>query len=314
MEKDETKMPFFDAVLMISFGGPERPDEVMPFLENVVRGKGVPRERLLEVARHYEPFGGVSPINTQSQALLALLLNELNAHGPTVSVYWGNLYWHPMLADVLRQMADDGVCRALAFITSAFDSYSGRRQCIEEIDRAREEIGAEAPQVEYLREFYSHPGFIEPTAERVESALGEVPDERRSAARLIYTAHSIPAAMAKKCDYEVQLREACRLVSELLGRSEWQLAYHSRSGRPQQQWLGPQIGDHLREICRNGEIDDVVLVPIGFVCENIEIVYDLDVEVAALCEKLGINMVRAAVVGSHPRFVQMIRKLIAERV
>ena len=286
----------------------------MPFLENVVQGKNVPHERLLEVARHYEPFGGVSPINTQSRALLASLLNELNAHGPTVPVYWGNLYWHPMLADVLRQMADDGVRRALAFVTSAFDSYSGRRQCIEEIDRARKEIETEAPQIEYLREFYNNPGFIEPTAERVESALGEVPDERRAAARLIYTAHSIPAAMAKKCDYEVQLREACRLVSELLGRSERQLAYHSRSGRPQQQWLGPQIGDYLRETCRNGEVDDVVLVPIGFVCENIEIVYDLDVEVAALCEKLGINMVRAAVVGSHPRFVQMIRELIAERV
>ncbi len=314
MEKDETKIPSCDAVLMISFGGPERPDEVMPFLENVVQGKNVPHERLLEVARHYEPFGGVSPINTQSRALLASLLNELNAHGPTVPVYWGNLYWHPMLADVLRQMADDGVRRALAFVTSAFDSYSGRRQCIEEIDRARKEIETEAPQIEYLREFYNNPGFIEPTAERVESALGEVPDERRAAARLIYTAHSIPAAMAKKCDYEVQLREACRLVSELLGRSERQLAYHSRSGRPQQQWLGPQIGDYLRETCRNGEVDDVVLVPIGFVCENIEIVYDLDVEVAALCEKLGINMVRAAVVGSHPRFVQMIRELIAERV
>jgi ferrochelatase len=314
MEKDETKIPSCDAVLMISFGGPERPDEVMPFLENVVRGKDVPRERLSEVARHYEPFGGVSPINTQSRALLAALLNELNAHELNIPVYWGNLYWHPMLTDVLRQMADDGVRRALAFVTSAFDSYSGRRQCIEQIEQAGEEIGSEAPQVEYLREFYNHPGFIEPTAERVESALEEVPDERRAAARLIYTAHSIPAAMAKQCDYEMQLHEACRLVSELLSRSEWRLAYHSRNGRPQQQWLGPQIGDHLRETCRSGEIDDVVLVPIGFVCENIEIVYDLDVEVAALCEKLGINMVRAAAVGSHPRFVQMIRELIAERV
>jgi len=308
--------PPYDAVLLVSFGGPERLQDVVPFLENVVRGKQVPGDRLAEIAEHYKLFDGVSPINAQNRALLAALLNELAAHGPALPVYWGNLNWHPMLVDTLRQMADDGLRRALAFVTSAFSSYPGCRQYLEAIEHARRAIGSEAPQVDKIRVFYNHPGFIEPMAERVDAALAEVPGSRRSAARIIYTAHSIPVAMAKKSPYEEQLREACRLVSERLGRADWELAYQSRSGPADQPWLEPDVGDYLRNMKQKHrqELCDVVLVPIGFVCEHMEIVYDLDVVLAELCAELEINLVRCATVGCHPRFVQMIRQLVQERM
>ncbi len=304
----------YDAVLLVSFGGPERPDEVMPFLENVVRGKNVPPQRLAEIARHYERFDGLSPINAQARALLAALVNGLRAHDSMLPVYWGNRNWHPLLADTIRQMADDGVRHALAMVTSAFSSYSGCRQYLEDIERARQETGPNAPLVDKLRVFYNHPGFVEPMAERVEAALAEIPAGRRSAARIVYTAHSIPVSMAQNCAYEEQLHEACRLVSQLVGRSDWQLVYQSRSGPPSRPWLGPDVADYLRELAPNFAGGDVVIVPIGFVLEHMEIVYDLDVAVRELCEGLGLNMVRAAVVGCHPRFVQMIRELIAERI
>ena len=206
----------YDAFLLVSFGGPEGPDDVLPFLENVVRGKNVPRGRLLEVARRYELFDGTSPLNAQNRVLLAALVGELNALGLALPVYWGNRNWHPLLVDTVRQMADDGVRRALALVTSAFGSYSGCRQYLEDIEDARQEVGPEAPQIEKLRLFYNHPGFIEAMVERVAAALGEIPSERRAAARLIFTAHSIPAAMAEHSPYQRQLREACRLVTEQL--------------------------------------------------------------------------------------------------
>jgi len=307
-------MSSYDAVLLVSYGGPEGPDEVLPFLENVVRGKGVPRERLLAVARHYELFGGVSPINAQNRALLAALVNELNAHGPALPVYWGNRCWHPMLADTVRQMAEDGVRRAVALVTSAFSSYSTCRQYLEAIELAREEVGAGAPRIDKLRVFYNHPGFIEPMAERVAAAFEEIPAERRSAAVLTYTAHSLPVSMAANCAYEQQLRESCRLISERVGRPDWQLVYQSRSGPPSRPWLEPDVRDYLRQLSRESPGADVVIVPVGFLAENMEIVYDLDVEARSVCEELGLNMVRAAVVGSHPRFVRMIRELITERM
>ena len=204
----------YDALLLVSFGGPEGPDDVMPFLENVVRGKDVPRERLLAVARQYESFGGCSPANDQSRALLAAIVGQLNAHGPRLPVYWGNRNWHPLLDDAVGQMAEDGVRHALAFVTSAFGSYPTCRQYLEDIERTRAAVGPDAPQIDKLRLFYNHPGFIEATAERVVEAFAEIPPERRDRARLIYTAHSIPAAMAARSPYEHQLREACRLVSE----------------------------------------------------------------------------------------------------
>jgi protoporphyrin/coproporphyrin ferrochelatase len=306
----------YDAILLVSFGGPEGPDDVMPFLENVVRGKNVPRQRLVEVAQRYELFDGHSPINSQNRALLAVLVDRLNAHGPRLPVYWGNRNWHPMLADAVRQMADDGVRRALAFVTSPFGSYSGCRQYLEDIERARQEVGPEAPQIDKLRLFYNHPGFIEALTDRVAAALAEIPAERRSAAKLVFTAHSIPVAMAKYSPYERQLREACRLVVERVTTQavSHDLVFQSRSGPPDQPWLEPDIRDHIRRLHAAEPIADLVVVPVGFLAENMEVVYDLDVEVHELCDELGINMVRAAVVGSHPRFVEMIRELILERI
>jgi ferrochelatase len=333
----------YDALLLLSFGGPEGPDDVMPFLENVVRGKDVPRERLLEVAEHYQLFDGVSPINAQNRALLAALVAELNAHGPQLPVYWGNRNWHPLLADTVGQMAEDGVCHALALVTSAFGSYSGCRQYLEDIERARQEVGPEAPRIDKLRLYYNHPGFIEAMADRVAAALGEIPAERRSAARLIYSAHSIPVAMAKTSPYEHQLRYACRLVTEQRGRESlclpilptktpdpFVLVFQSRSGPPTQPWLEPDIRDYIRQLHGEGDCPnfrsearengtvpftaDLVIVPIGFLAEQMELVYDLDVEVRQLCDELGINMVRAATVGNHPRLMRMIRELVLERI
>ncbi len=305
----------YDALLLVSFGGPEGMDDVAPFLENVVRGKGVPRERLLEAAEHYELFGGVSPLNAEIRALLAAVVNEFLAGGLSLPVYWGNRNWHPLLADTLRQMADDGIRRALAFVTSAFGSYAGCRQYLEDLARARDEAGPEAPQVDKLRLFYNHPGFIDAMSDRVGTALGEIPQDRRSAARIIFTTHSLPVVMANQCDYEKQVRESCRLVAGQLGRDDWELTYQSRSGPTSQSWLEPDIGDYLRARNKREEkTADVVVAPIGFVCEHMETVYDLDVEVAALCEELGVHMVRAAAPGCHPHFVRMIRELVLERL
>jgi protoporphyrin/coproporphyrin ferrochelatase len=302
----------YDALLLVSFGGPERPDDVMPFLENVVRGKPVPRERLLEVADHYYQFGGVSPINEQNRALLAALAVELAQHGPQLPIYWGNRNWHPFLADTLRQMADDGVRRALAFFTSAYSSYSSCRQYLENIAAARQAVGPRAPQVDKLRAYFNHPGFIEPMTERVRAALEQIPADRRAAAGLLFAAHSIPQTMADTCRYETQLREACRLVADALGRTAWRLVYQSRSGPPTQPWLEPDVRDALRDLAAAGQ-RDVVVAPIGFISDHLEVVYDLDLEAQAVAHELGMNMVRSGAVGAHPKFVTMIRELVEER-
>ncbi|MEX0613203.1 MAG: ferrochelatase [Pirellulales bacterium] len=305
----------YDALLVVSFGGPDGPADVLPFLENVLRGRNVPRASVLEVAEHYYHFGGRSPINDQNRQLIAAIEQEMSAHGLPLPIYWGNRNWHPLLADTLRKMAADGVRRALAFVTSAFSSYSGCRQYREDIARAQQQVGSSAPQIDKLRAFFNHPGFIEPMIERTSTALEQIPSERRDRALLIFTAHSIPLAMAAGCRYEEQLREACRLVSKGVGRGEWRLVYQSRSGPPQQPWLEPDIGDFL--VATHGSartVQDVVVVPIGFISDHMEVLYDLDTEVRQLCDRLGINMVRAATVGTHPRFVQMIRELIEERM
>lgn len=313
IEAGGTPVPY-DALLVVSFGGPERREDVMPFLENVLRGKRVPAERVAEVARHYEHFGGVSPLNEQMRALLAALLAELNAYGPRLAVYWGNRNWHPLLEDTVREMAEDGVRRALAFVTSAFASYSGCRQYLEDIERARQSAGPQAPAIDKLRLFFNHPGFIEAVVGRVQAALDTVPAERRPQAPLLYTAHSLPLAMARQSKYVEQLEEACHLVSQRLGRTECQLAFQSRSGPPHQPWLEPDVGQALTALVRARRPEEVVIVPIGFVCEHMEVAYDLDVEVANLCQGLGVRYIRAATVGTHPRFVRMIRELILERM
>jgi len=299
--------PAYDSVLVLSFGGPENDSEVIPFLENVLRGRNVPRERMLEVAEHYYHFGGRSPINDQNRELIAALREELQRNGPDLPVYWGNRNWHPFLAGTLRQMRDEGRRRALAFATSAFSSYSGCRQYRNDIVRARAEV-EDAPEVDKLRIFYNHPGFIEAMSDRVQDALRELPD-----ARLLYTAHSIPLSMARGSNYVEQLNEACRLVSERLNRADWKLVYQSRSGPPGQPWLEPDILGALREIAAAGSGRGVVIAPIGFLSDHMEVLYDLDTEARAFCEKLGLKVARAGTVGVHPKMISMIRELILER-
>jgi ferrochelatase len=305
--------PSFNALLVVSFGGPEGMDDVIPFLENVLRGRNVPRERLLGVGKHYELFGGVSPINEQNRQLIAALKKELEIKGPNLPIYFGNRNWHPLLADTLRQMRDDGIQNALAFVTSAYSSYSSCRQYLENIAEARRVVGDGAPRVEKIRAFYNHPLFIEANVENARAALQKIPREQRAKAHLVFTAHSIPISMAKNCDYEAQLKEASRLIAEALGVAQWRLVFQSRSGSPAQPWLGPDISDYLREIHTAG-VTDVVVAPIGFVSDHMEIIYDLDTEAAALCRELGLNMIRAATAGTHPLFVEMIRELIMERI
>jgi ferrochelatase len=298
-----------DAILLLSFGGPDRPEEVMPFLENVLRGRNVPRERMLEVAEHYHHFGGRSPINDQNRALLEALRKVLSDAGPDIPVYWGNRNWRPLLADTLRQMTADGVRRAFAFVTSAYSSYSGCRQYLEDIARARAAVGPDAPEVLKLRVFYNHPAFIEIMADRVRAALDRVAPERRAAA-----AHSVPVSMAESSRYVQQVEEACRLVAERAGVTQYRLVYQSRSGAPGQPWLGPDVLEYLRELAGGGSASDIVLAPIGFISDHMEVVYDLDTEARELCDRLGLNMVRAETVGADPRFAAMIRELVLERL
>lgn len=303
----------YDAILIVSFGGPEGMDDVMPFLENVLRGRNVPRERMLGVAKHYELFGGVSPINGQNRKLIAALQEELEANGPHLPVYFGNRNWHPLLVETLGKMRDDGVKNALAFVTSAYSSYSSCRQYLEDIERACAAVGPDAPRVEKLRAFYNHPGFIEANVANIQTALQQIPEVQRSEAQLVFTAHSIPESMARNCDYEAQLQEASRLVAEALRLEKWKLVFQSRSGSPAQPWLGPDVCDYLRELPAAG-IKDVAIAPIGFVSDHMEIIYDLDTEAMALCRELGLDMVRAATAGTHPAFIAMIRELILERL
>jgi ferrochelatase len=289
-------VPGFDALLIVSFGGPEKSEDVIPFLDNVLRGRGVPRERMLQVAEHYYHFGGRSPINDQNRELIAALRNAIS-----IPIYWGNRNWHPLLADTIRQMRDDGVRRAVAFATSAFGSYSGCRQYAENIQRARAEIGEGAPEIVKIPPYSQHPLFIEAMADRVRAALAQLPG------RLIFTAHSIPVSVAQTSPYVQQLEAASRRVAEAVGVREWKLVYQSRSGPPAQPWLGPDICEYLREVRT-----DAVIAPIGFLSDHMEVIYDLDVEARAVCDELGVRMVRAATVGTHPAIIRMIAELIGQ--
>ncbi len=303
-----------DALLLVSFGGPEGPDDVLPFLRNVTAGRGIPDERLAVVATQYDLFGGVSPLNETNRALVALLEAELAEHGPPLPVYWGNRNWDPYLVDVLTTMRDDGVRRALAFATSAFSSYSGCRQYREDLARAQLAVGDGAPEIHKLRPYWDHPGFIEPLARNVGDALATLPAALRTTARIVFTAHSIPMSSATTSDYEVQLREAARLVADRVpGGLGWDLVFQSRSGPPTQPWLEPDIVDHLTalhaDVC-----DAVVVVPLGFTSDHLEVRFDLDTQARARADELGLPMARAATVGNDPAFVAMVRELVDEVV
>ena len=303
----------YDAILVLSFGGPEGVDDVIPFLENVTRGRGVPPERLAEVAEHYYHFGGVSPINAQNRALIAALETDLKEHGIDLPIYFGNRNWHPLLADTLRQMKDDGVQRALAFVTSAFSSYSSCRQYREDLAVATAEVGDGAPAIDKIRVFYNHRGFLEPVAEHLRAAIEQFPAERRDQVRVLFTAHSIPMSMATTSAYEAQLRDAMAIVSDLAGVRHSTLCYQSRSGSPSVPWLEPDFADVMTDLHADGHTD-VIVCPIGFVSDHLEVLFDLDEEGAEHAAELGMTYVRAATVGTHPRFVAMIRELIEERM
>lgn len=320
----------FDAVLVLSFGGPEKPDDVMPFLRNVVSGRNVPDERLAEVATQYDRFGGVSPINEQNRTLIAALETELRSADIDLPIYWGNRNWHPFLDDTVQQMADDGVRSALVYVTSAFGSYSGCRQYRENLAAASEKVVGEPPFLQKLRLFYNHPGFVDPVTEQVEEALhrhrAAHPDA--GSPRVVFTAHSIPVSMAESCDYEAQLLEVADIVagrfagtldtsvepdSGRLGIAGHDVVFQSRSGPPHIPWLEPDIGDHIEALSAEGT-NDLIVVPLGFVSDHMEVLFDLDTQAAEVAAKLGVRMTRAATVGVHPRFVTMIRELIAEQL
>jgi ferrochelatase len=283
----------YDALILVSFGGPEKHEDVIPFLENVLRGRDVPRERMLEVAEHYYHFDGRSPINDQNRELLAKLRDALK-----IPVYWGNRNWHPMLSETVRQMRDDGIRRAIAFATSAFGSYSGCRQYQEDIARALVDV-ADAPIIDKITPFSDHPLFIEALTDRTRAAIAELPH-----GRLLFTAHSIPVAMANSSPYLEQLESACCAVAAAVGRPEWKLVFQSRSGPPSQPWLEPDIYDYMREIR-----SDVVVVPIGFLSDHMEVLYDLDTEARAVAVELGVKMSRARTVETHPAMIRMIAEL-----
>ncbi len=306
-------LPPYDSFLLVSFGGPEGQEDVMPFLENVLRGKNVPRERMLEVAEHYRHFGGVSPINEHNRQLMAAIKVEFASAGIDLPVYWGNRNWDPLFPDTLRQMKDDGRKRALAFFTSMFSCYSGCRQYRENIIAAQSEVGEGAPIVEKVRMGFNHPKFIQTMADSVRTAMDSI-DTPPHNTTILFTAHSIPMGMADHCDYLLQLQESSRLVAEAVGAADWRLVFQSRSGPPQQPWLEPDVLDAISAMDDEKKQDSLVIVPIGFVSDHMEVMFDLDEEAAQMCKNRGIKMTRAATAGTSPTFVQMIRMLVEERL
>ncbi|MGF1469368.1 MAG: ferrochelatase [Sandaracinaceae bacterium] len=304
----------YDAVMVVSFGGPEGPDDVMPFLENVVRGRNVPRARLEAVAEHYHHFGGVSPIGARTRELADALRDELARRGHALPVYVGNRHWHPMLADTLRSMRDDGIERALGFVTSAFSSYSGCRAYREDLAKARGSVGPGAPRVDKIRPFYDHPALVEVWEERLRDARTQLPADRRSDAHVLFTAHSIPLGMARGCDYEAQLEALASLLRERLDFGTAPVVYQSRSGPPQVPWLEPDVNDALRKLAEEHPGAAVIAAPIGFVADHMEVVWDLDHEAEETAKGLGLAFARATAPNAHPRFVQMAAELVEERL
>jgi protoporphyrin/coproporphyrin ferrochelatase len=314
----------YDAFLLVSFGGPEGPDDVLPFLRNVTRGRGVPEERLAEVATHYQHFGGVSPINGQCRELLDAIGKDFAAHGLDMPLYWGNRNWQPYLADTVAAMRDARVRRAVAFVTSGYGSWSSCRQYLDDIDRARATVGAGAPVIDKLRQYHDHPGFIGPHVDAVRQALATLPGSRRDSTRLVYTAHSVPESMARVAGaasqggvggrYQTQLREVAALVTERAAPgTAWDLVWQSRSGSPAVPWLEPDICDHLVAL-REAGTTGVVVSPIGFISDHLEVLWDLDNEAAGRARELGLDFARAATPGTDPRFVEMVRELVLERL
>jgi ferrochelatase len=311
----------YDALLVVSFGGPERAEDVVPFLANVTAGRGIPRERLEEVGEHYFARGGRSPINDQNRALTAALRTELDDRGLALPVYWGNRNWDPYLADAFAQMAADGVRRVAAFVTSAYASYSGCRQYREDLFRASAAV-PDAPQVDKLRHYFNHPGFVDVMTEATRTALSELPAAARPSARLLFVTHSVPTAMAESAGpdggaYVAQHLDVASVVAGRVADADgaanrpWELVYCSRSGPPHQPWLEPDVNDRIRAVAGDGEA--VVVIPIGFISDHMEVVHDLDTEAAETAAEVGVPFARAATAGTHPTFVRAVVDLLLER-
>ena len=322
----------YDALLLVSFGGPEKPEDVLPFLQNVTRGRNIPPARLEEVAEHYHARGGRSPLNDLNRAFLAAVEEDLRANGIPLPVYWGNRNWDPYLTDALHQMAKDGVERAVCFFTSAYSSYSGCRQYRENLADAAAEVDG-APRLDRVRHYFNHPGFVEPMVDATLAALAELPAEARNDAHLLYVTHSIPTAMnegsgrggsraqtgsdgaggAYVAQHESVALEITERIRQHTGhRFASELVFCSRSGPPQVPWLEPDVGDRIAALGRHGT-PAVVVVPIGFVSDHMEVVHDLDTEARAVAEDSGVAFARAATAGVDPRFVAMVRELVLER-
>ena len=307
----------FDAVLVVAFGGPQGRADVRPFLANVLRGRRVTPERIEEVAHQYELFDGKSPLTTLTMRQAEMLRERLRERGTPLPVYVGMRNWHPFLADTLAEMSRAGIRRAVGFLAAAQRSYSSCTQYKENVEAARatlRDAGLTDVQVVYVGDWHTHPGFIEANADHVRDALAQLPSGVRDKARLVFTAHSIPSSMAERFPYQRHLEETARAVAASVGFQlpatpiprleagrEWTLVFQSRSGRPEDPWLGPDVCDYLREESAKG-LPAVVLSPIGFLCDHIEILYDLDVEAAAVCREANLPMVRAKSVNDHPRF------------
>ncbi|NIL76511.1 Ferrochelatase [Rhodococcus sp. B10] len=321
MEPMTTTSPGYDALLVLSFGGPEEPAHVRPFLENVTRGRGVPPERLDAVVEHYMHFGGVSPINALNRDIIAAIETELAAAGIELPIYFGNRNWHPMVEDTVAQMASDGVERALVFPTSAWGGYSGCRQYHEDVARARDAAGDGAPDLVKIRQYYDHPAMIAAFADAISAARESLPEEHRQTARVVFTAHSIPSAADANAGppedgghlYSRQVAEASRLVAAASGIDDFDLVWQSRSGPPQVPWLEPDICDHLESLSRDG-VDAVVVCPIGFVSDHLEVVWDLDTEAKDKARELNMAFARAATPGTDARFAQMVVELVREHI
>ena len=305
----------FDAVLLISFGGPQGPDDIRPFLANVLRGRRVPPERVEEVAHHYELFGGVSPITEITRRQAAGLASRLVSAGHALPVYVGMRNWHPFLADTFREMRAAGVRRAIGFIAAAQHSYSSCEQYRENVAAARAELRSDGADVDvtYVGSWYDHPLFVEANAAHVREAQLKLPEAVRSSARLVCTAHSIPLSMAGRSRYREQLEETARLVAHAAGMSDWALVYQSRSGRPQDPWLEPDVCDYLRRGRETG-LASAIVAPIGFVCDHIEVLYDLDTEAAQVCRDIGLPMARAEAVNDDPLFLDMMADVVLKTI
>jgi ferrochelatase len=306
-------MAAHDAVLLLAFGGPTRFEEVRPFLDNVLRGRPVPKERYEEVVDHYKEVGGASPLHRLTFGQADGLRDELRRDGPDLPVFVGMRHWEPYIHDTLMAMAREGRRRAVGLILAAHPSEASRESYHQAVDEGRRRLGADAPEIDYVDPWFDHPLFIEAQAARVREALAAIPEERRSAAVLVCTAHSIPVGMARASRYDTHLTRTAELVSRSAGFDSFRLAYQSRSGRPEDPWLEPDIGDALRTLGREGARDAVV-APIGFVSDHVEVLYDLDVAASRIAAEIGLGFRRAGTVGDHPAFLRMMAEVVRDKV